>query len=172
MCSVIRFSTHSVMGTNVTTHFWQLLLRLRGFIIVSLSFSSLYLHLQDFLFPFFLIAHHTIVTNKCSIRWFNNYSWKSLLRGLLSSVLKHQQHKCYCSGHTRFHAWRSGGFWKTKLSTNTNLQLKQKLSMNDVSPNCAKRVLPDALLSVRSSVVSSSLTLCSKRLILGAMSVM
>jgi hypothetical protein len=22
------------------------------------------------------------------------------LRGLLSSVLKHQQHECYCSGHT------------------------------------------------------------------------
>jgi len=110
MCSVIRLLTHSVVGTNVTTYFWHRFLRLRGFFIGSLSFSSLYSYLQKFLSPFFLIAHHMFVSITCSIRWFGNYSWKSSPRGLLSSVLKHQQSSDCCSSHTRFAAWRSGGF--------------------------------------------------------------
>jgi len=37
---VIRCPIHSVVNTNVTTHFWHRLLRLRGFIVGSLSFNS------------------------------------------------------------------------------------------------------------------------------------
>ena len=111
MCSVIRLLTHSVADTNVTICFWHLLLRLRGFVIGSLSFSSLYSHLQEFLSLFFLIAHYSEVSHQRSIRWFNDYSWKSSLRDLLSSVLKHQLSHDSCSSHTRFAAWRSGDFY-------------------------------------------------------------
>jgi len=147
MCSVIRFPTQAVMGTNVTTHFWQLLLRLRGFIIGSLSFSSLYSHLQKCWFPFFLIAHHTIFAKRCSIRWFNNYSWKSLLRELRSSVLKHQQCEWYCIGHSRFRASQRALLLPQNLIWNTNVLLTAKLSLEHKTPHLGDVQLCDVILS-------------------------
>ena len=55
---IIRWSVHSVADTHVTICFWHRLLPLRGFVIGSLSFNSLYSHMQKSLFPLFLIAHH------------------------------------------------------------------------------------------------------------------
>ena len=90
--------------TNVGFCFWHRLFRLRGLIIGSLSFNSLYPHLRKSLLPLFLNRSPPNPLEFRSIRWFGNYSWKSSPRDLLSSVIKHlQSSEDYCcSSHTTF----------------------------------------------------------------------
>lgn len=71
------------------------LLPLRSFIIGSLAFSSYNTHLQKSLFPFFFIAHHNIVSNHCSIKWFENNSRKSSSEGLHFFFVQRKSSICF-----------------------------------------------------------------------------
>ena len=83
-------------------------LPLRSFIIGSLTFNS-FTRTYSILAAVFLYRSPPHCFLCSSIKWFDSYFWKSPSRGLLSSVLKHQQLFYCCSSHTRFAAWRSGG---------------------------------------------------------------
>ncbi len=70
-CDVASISDrppHFVMGTNVTTYFSHRNLPYRGFVTGSFSFSSISTHLQGSMSPFFLTAHHILVSQICSVR--------------------------------------------------------------------------------------------------------
>jgi hypothetical protein len=70
-CDVASISDrppHSVIGTNVTTYFSHRNLLYRGFVTGSFSFSSISTHIQGSKPPFFLTAHHILVSQACSVR--------------------------------------------------------------------------------------------------------
>ncbi|SMD42529.1 hypothetical protein SAMN00777080_1084 [Aquiflexum balticum DSM 16537] len=70
-CDVASISDrppHFVIGTNVATYFSHRNLPYRGFVTGSFSFSSISTHLRGSLSPFFLTAHHILVSQICSVR--------------------------------------------------------------------------------------------------------
>jgi hypothetical protein len=79
-----------VAETDVAFCFWHRLLPLRGFIIGSLSFNSLYSYLRKSVASAFPYRSPPTPLGIRSIRWFGNHSWKPSPRGLLSSVIKRQ----------------------------------------------------------------------------------
>jgi hypothetical protein len=103
---------HFVIGTNVTTYFPHRNLPYRGFVTGLFTFSSISTHLQESMFPFFLTAHHTSVSAKCSVRRFDGCPGRPPSEGLSigNPIVLHPfqsiQPQGADSSHTRYSAWR------------------------------------------------------------------
>jgi len=77
---------HFVTGTNVTTCFSHRSLLYRGFIVGSLSFSSTVLTYRNRCSRFSLAVHHTGVSARCSVRWFDGCPGRPPSEGLSTGL--------------------------------------------------------------------------------------
>jgi hypothetical protein len=134
---------HLIIGINVTTYFSHHNLPYRSFLTGSppRRISSISTHLQGSSPRFSLTVHHTGVSTRCSVRRFDGCSGKPPSEDLsidLSIVLHPFQSIRPTfkvdSSHTRFAAWRSGGFLSQKFNRSAALEPTTKLSYEALHP--------------------------------------
>jgi hypothetical protein len=104
------------------------------------------MHLWQSLLPFLLIAHNLNVSIKGCIRWFSDYSCKSSLIGLLSSVLKHQQLLLLFKSHTENNMRMLRDFKALSFQSCTNVSFLYKFSTYHKSPQLSHIVCYEHLI--------------------------